>query len=154
MLILLLIAAVGIILFNLPMEMRGTVFSTNAGTVDGDFSAGLTITVPAAGIVVVAPPAAAKGAGVCAGRGTAAGYGWWSPLWVYLPPHYTADTHVYYPLLLVNDGQDRKALQLHETLAELSWRDEIRPIVVAFAIPLTKPIAWSTARLSRLMLRG
>ncbi|MCO5191400.1 MAG: alpha/beta hydrolase-fold protein [Anaerolineae bacterium] len=56
------------------------------------------------------------------------------PLWVYLPPHYTADTHVYYPLLLVNDGQDRKALQLHETLAELSWRDEIRPIIVA-AIP-------------------
>lgn len=62
--------------------------------------------------------------------GTAGG----RPVWVCLPPRYDANSDERYPLLLVNDGQDRKALQLHETLAELSWKGEIRPIIVA-AIP-------------------
>jgi enterochelin esterase-like enzyme len=56
------------------------------------------------------------------------------PVWVYLPPLYAADPDECYPLLLVNDGQDRQALNLHETLAELSLKGEIRPIIVA-AIP-------------------
>ncbi len=52
---------------------------------------------------------------------------------VYLPLNGT-DLGRDLPLLLVNDGQDREALKLRETLATLFARKEIPPIVVA-AIP-------------------
>lgn len=52
-------------------------------------------------------------------------------VWVYLPPLYAADPAERFPLLLVNDGQDRAALGLHETLAQLITTGQIRPIIVA-----------------------
>lgn len=54
-------------------------------------------------------------------------------LFVYLPPNY-ADHGRAYPLLLVNDGQDREALKLRETLATLFARRQVRPFVTV-AIP-------------------
>lgn len=49
---------------------------------------------------------------------------------VYLPPGYDAKSDQTYPVLYVNDGQDREALKLHETLARLMDRREIRPVIV------------------------
>ncbi|BDU18316.1 alpha/beta hydrolase-fold protein [Lysobacter auxotrophicus] len=54
---------------------------------------------------------------------------------VYLPPDYAAGTRRY-PVLYVNDGQDRQAVQLRETLQKLIVAGEIRaPIVVAIDMP-------------------
>jgi enterochelin esterase-like enzyme len=55
------------------------------------------------------------------------------PLYIYLPPGYHAATQAYKTLYL-NDGQDREALKLRETLATLYARQQIEPIVVV-AIP-------------------
>lgn len=56
------------------------------------------------------------------------------PIYVYLPPDYPANTGQSYPVLYLNDGQDREALRLHEALARLTQAGRIRPIV-AVAIP-------------------
>ena len=54
---------------------------------------------------------------------------------VYLPPGY-ADGTRRYPVLYVNDGQDRQAVKLRETLQQLIESGEIRaPIVVAIDMP-------------------
>ncbi|MFO7537750.1 MAG: alpha/beta hydrolase-fold protein [Chloroflexota bacterium] len=55
-------------------------------------------------------------------------------IYVYLPPGYEADEAARYPTLYVNDGQDREALKLRETLARLYARRQIRPFLVV-AIP-------------------
>lgn len=55
------------------------------------------------------------------------------PLHIYLPPHYH-HTDQTYKLLLVNDGQDREALHLQQTVATLYARRQIEPLVVV-AIP-------------------
>lgn len=55
------------------------------------------------------------------------------PLYIYLPPHYHR-TDQTYKLLLVNDGQDREALHLQQTLATLAARRQMEPVVVV-AIP-------------------
>lgn len=55
------------------------------------------------------------------------------PLHIYLPPHYH-HTDQTYKLLLVNDGQDREALHLQQTLATLAARRQMAPLVVV-AIP-------------------
>ena len=54
---------------------------------------------------------------------------------VYLPPGYAAGTRRY-PVLYVNDGQDREAVHLQETLQRLIADGAIRaPIVVAIDMP-------------------
>lgn len=54
---------------------------------------------------------------------------------VYLPPDYASGTRRY-PVLYVNDGQDREAVKLRETLQQLIAPGEIRaPIVVAIDMP-------------------
>ena len=54
---------------------------------------------------------------------------------VYLPPDYASGTRRY-PVLFVNDGQDREAVKLRETLQQLIASGEIRaPIVVAIDMP-------------------
>jgi enterochelin esterase-like enzyme len=54
-------------------------------------------------------------------------------LYIYLPPNYDEQAQNY-PVLYLNDGQDRQQLKLHETLAELYDRRQIEPIIVV-AIP-------------------
>ncbi|HEY0503755.1 MAG TPA: alpha/beta hydrolase-fold protein [Lysobacter sp.] len=54
---------------------------------------------------------------------------------VYLPPDYAAGTQRY-PVLYLNDGQDRDAVRLQETLQRLIGEGAIRPpIVVAIDMP-------------------
>ncbi|MET3931896.1 putative alpha/beta superfamily hydrolase [Lysobacter sp. OAE881] len=54
---------------------------------------------------------------------------------VYLPPDYATGTRRY-PVLYVNDGQDREAVKLRETLQQLIVSGDIRaPIVVAIDMP-------------------
>ncbi len=55
------------------------------------------------------------------------------PITVFLPPGYNR-SQAAYDTLYVNDGQDQKALRLHETLADLYQRRQIRPILVV-AVP-------------------
>lgn len=55
-------------------------------------------------------------------------------VWVYLPPGYHLDGHLRYPVLYINDGQDRAALGLRESLARLSAAGRIEPIIVV-AVP-------------------
>lgn len=57
------------------------------------------------------------------------------PIYIYLPPHYR-ETTTAYKLLYLHDGQDREALQLHETLAKLTAQHKIQPLVVV-AVPTT-----------------
>lgn len=54
-------------------------------------------------------------------------------VFAYLPPDYGEHGRAY-PLLLINDGQDRGLLQLRETLATLFARRQVRPFVTV-AIP-------------------
>jgi enterochelin esterase-like enzyme len=58
-------------------------------------------------------------------------------LYIYLPPGYEEKTERCYPVLYLNDGQDREQLKLHETLARLYNRRLIEPIIVV-AIPTNK----------------
>ena len=53
---------------------------------------------------------------------------------VFLPPGYDVETNRRYPVLYVNDGQDRDALGLREALARLTNAGRIEPILVV-AIP-------------------
>ena len=54
---------------------------------------------------------------------------------VYLPPDYASGTRRY-PVLYINDGQDREAVKLRETLQQLIASGQIRaPIVVAIDMP-------------------
>jgi len=54
---------------------------------------------------------------------------------VYLPPGYAGGTRRY-PVLYINDGQDREAVHLRETLQQLIASGDIRaPIVVAIDMP-------------------
>jgi enterochelin esterase-like enzyme len=55
-------------------------------------------------------------------------------LYVYLPPRYNERPERTYPVLYLNDGQDREQLKLHETLATLYDRRLIEPIIVV-AVP-------------------
>ncbi len=55
-------------------------------------------------------------------------------LYIYLPPDYANQTGQHYPVLYLNDGQDRQQLQLHETLYRLFERQLIQPIIVV-AVP-------------------
>lgn len=55
-------------------------------------------------------------------------------IYLYFPPDYDTDQEKRYPTLYINDGQDREALKLRETLARLYARREIRPLLV-IAIP-------------------
>jgi enterochelin esterase-like enzyme len=54
-------------------------------------------------------------------------------LYIYLPPGYD-ESEGDYPVLYLNDGQDREQLKLHETLARLFDRRLIEPIIVV-AVP-------------------
>lgn len=54
-------------------------------------------------------------------------------IYVYLPPGYWQAGRPF-PTLYVNDGQDRRALRLHETLAALTAAGQIAPLIVV-AIP-------------------
>lgn len=56
-------------------------------------------------------------------------------VFVYLPPNY-AHEDLRYPVIYLNDGQDREALQLRQTLAELYAAPKIQPLIVV-AIPAT-----------------
>jgi enterochelin esterase-like enzyme len=58
-------------------------------------------------------------------------------VFVYLPPDYRSDIESRYPVLYINDGQDREALRLRETLARLMNAGRIDPILVV-AIPTNK----------------
>lgn len=51
-------------------------------------------------------------------------------LYIYLPPEYDPQLERRYPVLYLNDGQDRERLKLHETLAELYNRRLMEPIIV------------------------
>lgn len=53
---------------------------------------------------------------------------------IYLPPGYRRDPERRYPVLYLNDCQERDELGLRETLARLYRRGEIRPLI-AVAIP-------------------
>ncbi len=55
-------------------------------------------------------------------------------LHVFLPPNYARQSRTRYKVLLMNDGQDWKALCLKETLEHLYAADRIEPLVVV-AIP-------------------
>ncbi len=55
-------------------------------------------------------------------------------VWVYLPPGYHRRPDARYPVLYVNDGQDREILGLHETLAQLQLSGRMEPII-AVTIP-------------------
>jgi enterochelin esterase-like enzyme len=55
-------------------------------------------------------------------------------VYVYLPPGYRTNPGLRYEVLYVNDGQEREALGLQETLARLMLSGKIRPIIAA-AIP-------------------
>ena len=55
-------------------------------------------------------------------------------LYIYLPPAYDNQPQRHYPVLYLNDGQDREQLQLHETLCRLFERQLIQPIIVV-AVP-------------------
>jgi enterochelin esterase-like enzyme len=55
-------------------------------------------------------------------------------LTVYLPRDYATDQHRAYPVLYLNDGQDRGELALHEALARLQARGEMQPALVV-AVP-------------------
>lgn len=55
-------------------------------------------------------------------------------VWVYLPPGYHQQPDERYEVLYLNDGQDREAIGLRETLARLMAAGRIRPII-AVAIP-------------------
>lgn len=61
---------------------------------------------------------------------------------VYLPPGYTSDARRY-PVLYVNDGQDREAVRLGQTLGQLINEGAIRaPIVVAIDMPPDRMAAY------------
>jgi enterochelin esterase-like enzyme len=51
-------------------------------------------------------------------------------IYVYLPPASGANRETCYPTLYLNDGQDREALRLRETLARLYARRAVRPFLV------------------------
>lgn len=53
---------------------------------------------------------------------------------VFLPPNYHLAANCRYPVLYLNDGQDKEALRLHETVAKLTALRHIPPIIVV-AIP-------------------
>lgn len=53
---------------------------------------------------------------------------------VFLPPRYARETPTRYKVLLLNDGQDWKALRIKETLERLYAADCIEPVIVV-AIP-------------------
>ncbi len=53
---------------------------------------------------------------------------------VFVPPGYARARHTRYNLLLLNDGQDWKALRIKETLERLYAEDRIEPMIVV-AIP-------------------
>lgn len=53
---------------------------------------------------------------------------------VYLPPDYDAQAPRTYPVLYVNDGQDREQFKLRETLARMIARREMQPTIVV-AVP-------------------
>jgi enterochelin esterase-like enzyme len=55
-------------------------------------------------------------------------------LFVYLPPGYDETPQRQYPVLYLNDGQDREQLKLHETLARMYERRLIEPVIVV-AVP-------------------
>jgi enterochelin esterase-like enzyme len=55
-------------------------------------------------------------------------------LYLYLPPGYEQESQRRYPVLYLNDGQDREQLKLHETLARLFARRLIEHIIVV-AVP-------------------
>lgn len=55
-------------------------------------------------------------------------------VWVYLPPGYREHADTRYEVLYIHDGQERKALGLHETLARLMIAGKIKPIIV-IAVP-------------------
>lgn len=55
-------------------------------------------------------------------------------VFVYLPPGYSAAPERRFPVLYLNDGQDRAVLKLHETLARLQTRGRMRPAIVV-AVP-------------------
>ncbi len=55
-------------------------------------------------------------------------------VWVYLPPGYDNQPEARYPVLYINDGQDREILGLHESLARLQHLGRMEPII-AVAIP-------------------
>lgn len=55
-------------------------------------------------------------------------------VWVYLPPLYRQRPHERYPVLYLNDGQEREALGLRETLARMTAARRIEPII-AVAVP-------------------
>lgn len=55
-------------------------------------------------------------------------------VFVYLPRDYPAEPGRAYPVLYLNDGQDRHVLGLHETLARLQDRGEMQPAIVV-AVP-------------------
>lgn len=53
---------------------------------------------------------------------------------IFLPPDYCLAANRRYPVLYLNDGQDKKALRLHGTVAKLTALRHIPPIIVV-AIP-------------------
>jgi enterochelin esterase-like enzyme len=55
-------------------------------------------------------------------------------VWVYLPPGYRERPDERYEVLYLNDGQEREAIGLRETLARLTAAGRMRPIIVV-AIP-------------------
>lgn len=55
-------------------------------------------------------------------------------IYVYLPPGYHQNTLLHYNTLYLNDGQEREAIGLRETLARLSASGKITPIITV-AIP-------------------
>ncbi len=55
-------------------------------------------------------------------------------VWVYLPPGYRERPDERYEVLYLNDGQEREAIGLRETLARLAAAGRMRPILVV-AIP-------------------
>ena len=57
-------------------------------------------------------------------------------VFVYLPRDYTIEPSRHYPVLYINDGQDREAFGLHETLARLQARRAMQPAIVV-AVPTT-----------------
>ena len=60
--------------------------------------------------------------------------GYARPISVFLPPNYYVQPTANYKVLYLNDGQDVEQLKLRETLARLTARGQIEPIVVV-AIP-------------------
>jgi enterochelin esterase-like enzyme len=56
------------------------------------------------------------------------------PIYVFLPPNYDPNGIQRYPVLYVNDGQDKEQLKIHETLAGLYHKRQI-PHLIVVAIP-------------------